>query len=349
MRAAQYHRYGDPSVIAVHDVPVPVPARGEVLVRVGATTVNGGELAGRAGSLRLLSGRRFPKGLGLDFAGEVEALGDGVADVAVGDRVWGLLDPMRTTVTQQPTGAAAEHLVVASGRTAPVPGGLSLVDAAALLTGTTALTALRDKAHLQAGERLLVRGGTGGVGYVALQLGRALGAHVTTLVSARNLEVARSLGADVALDRSTTAARDLGQFDVILDVVGSRLHSSHRHLSASGRMVAVALDPPLRGLAVALASTVHGRRRIRVFHGNPTRALLGDYARFVEDGQLRALVARTYALEETGDAHRAVAVGGVPGKHVIVLGEPGRPGWDGDAERGARGGAPRVSPGAPGG
>lgn len=319
MRAAQYHRYGDPSVIGVHEVPVPVPARGEVLVRVGATTVNGGELAGRAGSLRLLSGRRFPKGLGLDFAGEVQALGAGVADVAVGDRVWGLLDPMRTTLAQRPTGAAAEQLVVPAGRTAPVPDGLSLVDAAALLTGTTALTALRDQAHLQAGERLLVRGGTGGVGYVALQLGRALGAHVTTLVSARNLDVARRLGADVALDRATTAARDLGEFDVIVDVVGSWLHSYHRHTSATGRMVAVALDPPLRGLVLALASTVHGRRRIRVFSGNPIRALLLDYARYVEDGQLQALVARTYALEETGEAHRAVAAGGVPGKHVIVL------------------------------
>lgn len=319
MRAAQYHRYGDPSVIGVHEVPVPVPARGEVLVRVGATTVNGGELAGRAGSLRLLSGRRFPKGLGLDFAGEVEALGAGVADVAVGDRVWGLLDPLRTTLAQRPTGAAAEHLVVPAGRTAPVPDGLSLVDAAALLTGTTALTALRDQAHLQAGERLLVRGGTGGVGYVALQLGRALGAHVTTLVSARNADVARRLGADVALDRATTAARDLGEFDVIVDVVGSRLHSYYRHISASGRMVAVALDPPLRGLALALASTVHGSRRIRVFSGNPTRTLLRDYARFVADGHLEALVARTHALEETGDAHRAVEAGGVPGKHVIVL------------------------------
>ena len=97
------------------------------------------------------------------------------------------------------------------------------------------------------------------------------------------------------------------------------MHSFYRHLSERGRMVAITVDPPLRGVALIAISTVHGRRRIRAFSGNPSRPLLLDYARYVEDGSVKALVARTYALEELGEAHRAVEAGGVPGKHVIVL------------------------------
>ncbi len=319
MRAVQYHRYGGPDVIGVHEVPVPTPAPGEVLVRVGATTVNGGELAARAGSLRLLSGRRFPKGLGLDFAGEVAALGVGVSDIAAGDRVWGVLNSMKTTILQKQTGAAAEYLTVPSRRTALLPDALPYAEAVALLTGTTALTALRDKVKLQRGERLLVRGGTGGVGNVGVQLGHAFGAHVTTLVSARNIDVALGLGADVALDHATTTADDLGQFDVIFDTVGARMHSFYRHLASGGRMVAITVDPPLRGLALIAASTVHGAQRIRAFSGNPARPLLDDYARYIEAGQLRALIAGRYGLEATGEAHRALAAGGGPGKHVIEV------------------------------
>lgn len=319
MRAAQVHRYGDPHVIRVQPVSVPEPTAGQVLVRVHATTVNGGEVAMRAGRLRLLSGRRFPKGLGIDFAGEIAALGPKVTDVALGDRVWGVLDAMRNTITQAPLGAAAEYLVVDASRTAPLPPESSFADAVALLTGTTALTALRDKAHLQPGERLLVRGGTGGVGNVGVQLGHAFGAHVTTLVSASNLDTARRLGADVVLDYATTRPAELETFDVILDTVGSDMHAYWNRLSPRGRMVAISFDPPLRGLAMILASAVHGRRRIRTFSGNPSRTLLEDYARYLVDGTLHPLIAGTHALDELDAAHEAVEAGGQAGKHIIMV------------------------------
>lgn len=313
MKAVLYDRYGGPDVLYVGRVPRPEPAAGEVLVRVHAFSVNGGELAARAGRLRLVTGRRFPQRVGVDFTGEVTASGAGVAGFADGDRVWGVLG--RTSGF----GSAAEYVTVAAERTGRVPDGLDLVDAAALPVATTAVTALRDKAALRPGERLLVRGAAGGVGNAAVQLGRAYGAEVTALARAANLDFVRGLGAHEAVDHRSVRPTELGRFDVVLDTVGTGLRTFRRLLSPGGRMVTIAFD--LERLAASLgylaASTVHGRGRVRAFSGNPTRAHFDDLARHVVEGKLRPAVDTVFPLEETAAAHRALEAGGVRGKYVV--------------------------------
>lgn len=315
MRAALYDRYGPPEVLYVGEVPKPVAGPGEVLVRVAASSVNGGELHGRAGKVRLVTGfGGFPHRIGLDFAGEVAAVGRDVPDFAPGDRVWGVLP--RTF------GAAAEFVVVPARRLAAAPTGHDLTEAAALpAVGTTVITALRDKARLRAGERLLVRGASGGVGHVAVQLGRAYGAHVTALAGARNLEFVRELGAHEVVDHATTNATALPRFDVVVDTVGTDLPAYRRLLTRHGRMVTVSfdIDHILASLGYMLASTVHGRRRVRFFRGDPYRELLAELTRLTDDGSVRPVVDRVFPLADIAGAHRALEDGGVRGKIVVTV------------------------------
>jgi NADPH:quinone reductase-like Zn-dependent oxidoreductase len=184
---------------------------------------------------------------------------------------------------------------------------------------TTAVTALRDKAALRPGERLLVRGAAGGVGNAAVQLGRAYGAEVTALARAANLDFVRELGAHEAIDHRSVRPADLGRFDVVLDTVGTELRSYRRLLSPGGRMVTIALAPDrlAASLGYLAASTVHGRGRVRAFSGNPLRADLDDLARHVREGKLRPAVDTVFPLEETAAAHRALEAGGVRGKYVV--------------------------------
>ncbi|KOX09973.1 NAD(P)-dependent alcohol dehydrogenase [Nocardiopsis sp. NRRL B-16309] len=315
MKAVLFDRYGGPDVLYVGRAPRPEPARGEVLVRVRAFSVNGGELAARSGRLRLLTGRRFPQRTGLDFTGEVAALGAGVTRMTVGDRVWGVLG--RTSGF----GSAAEYVAVPAERIGRVPEGLDLVEAAALPVATTAVTALRDKAGLRRGERLLVRGAAGGVGNAAVQLGRAYGAEVTAIARAANLDFVRGLGAHRAVDRRSARPSDLGRFDVVLDTAGTDLRAFRRLLNPGGRMVTIAfdLDRPVSSLGSIAASGVHGRGRVRFFSGDPTQGHFDDLARHVVEGKLSPAVDRVFPLEETAAAHRALEAGGVRGKYVVSV------------------------------
>ncbi|MFJ3327947.1 NAD(P)-dependent alcohol dehydrogenase [Streptomyces griseus] len=314
MRAALYDSYGPPEVLYEGRVPVPVRKPGEVLVRVHAASVNGGELHGRAGRVRFVTGRRFPQRTGLDFAGEVAEVGTEVTGLRVGDRVWGILG--RTF------GSAAEYVSVRPRQIAYAPGNVTLTEAASLPAGgTTSLTALRDKAGLRAGERLLVRGASGGVGSVAIQLGKALGAHVTGLAGAKNADFVRELGADEVLDHRATALADLDRYDVIMDTVGTEHPLLRRRLAPGGRLVSIAfdIDHPVRSIGYLLGSAVHGRQRVRFFSGNPKHDLFAELTAYVERGDLRPVVDTVHPLADIATAHRALEAGGVRGKHVIQV------------------------------
>ncbi|OOC57150.1 MULTISPECIES: NAD(P)-dependent alcohol dehydrogenase [Nocardiopsis] len=321
MRAALYDRYGGPEVLYEGTVARPDTGPGDVLVRVHAASVNGGELLGRAGGIRLatwLLDRGFPKRTGNDFAGEVVETGSGVSGFAPGDRVWGALP--RTF------GSAAEFVAVAPRQLALAPADLNLVEAAALpVVGTTAVTALRDRARLAPGERLLVRGASGGVGSVAVQLGRAYGAHVTALAGAEHLGFVRELGADEAFDYAGTGAADLPPFDVVLDTVGTGLRAYRRRLTGNGRIVAITFDSGrmLASLSYIAASAVFGSRRVRFFSGDPGHELFAELTRLTESGAVRPVVDRILPLAEIAEAHRALEAGGIRGKVVVSVAGPG--------------------------
>ncbi|MER7051810.1 MULTISPECIES: NAD(P)-dependent alcohol dehydrogenase [unclassified Streptomyces] len=318
MRAVQYDRFGPPEVLRVAEVPTPRPGPGEVLVEVHAASVDAGETAFRAGRMRAMTRAPFPRGVGGDFAGRVAAVGSGVRGRQVGEGVWGVM-PHFTF------GAIADYVAVPEERLATAPGNLSLLEAAALpVSGTTALTALTDKARLAPGERLLVRGATGGVGSVAVQFGKALGAHVTALAGARNLDWIRELGADTALDYRTTRPEDLGRFDVVVDVVGTHLGAYQARLDRRGRMVALAFDPDrivLSMLGTGVRAVLRPRR-IKLFSNNPSAERMAELTRSAERGDVRPVIHAVLPMDGVAEAHRGLEAGGVRGKYVVDMGRP---------------------------
>jgi NADPH:quinone reductase-like Zn-dependent oxidoreductase len=318
MRAVRYDRYGPPEVLHVSEVPVPEAEPGEVLVEVRASSAGGGEPAIRAGKLRRVMRNSFPQGLGNDFVGIVARTGSGIHGLRAGDAVWGLL-PHGTF------GSLADYVVVPESRLAPAPKNLSFVEAAALpVPGTTALTALTEKARLAEGERLLVRGATGGVGSIAVQLGKALGAHVTALAGAGNLDWVKELGADTALDYRTTRLEDLDRFDVILDAVGTDIGAYRKRLTRSGRMVELAFDEDhlVSSFASVAWNMATGPRKMKAFSNNPSAERIAELTRYVESGAIRPVVDTVYPLASIAEAHRRLEAGGMRGRLVIDMQQP---------------------------
>ncbi|GLY17186.1 oxidoreductase [Kineosporia sp. NBRC 101677] len=311
MKAVCYEAFGPPEVLRVLEVPPPVARAGQVLVEVHAAGVHPVEMAIRQGKLRKIVPGRFPRGVGGDFSGRVAAVGEGVSRVAVDELVYGVMPHMKL-------GSVAEFVAVPQEKVARIPDSISAIEAATLpVAGTTAQRALTHSVTLGPGQRLLVRGATGAVGVVAVQLGKALGAHVTALANARHGDLATSLGADVVLDYKKTPLRTLKQFDVILDLVGTQVSDLRRQLSPKGRLVTLALDPDhlLRSFLGVLAP------RTRAFTNNPSAADLEALTRYVEQKQIRPVVSEVLAMHEVVRAHGLVERGGIRGRLILDLGK----------------------------
>ena len=237
MRAVVARRYGTAEVLAVEEVPVPSPGRGEILVAVEASSLNALDwrlLTGTPYLVRLTNGLRRPRHPvpGADVAGRVVAVGAGVTRFRVGDGVFG----------ESRGGGCSSHLTVDAEHVAAVPDAVSWRDAGTTpVAGLTALQGLRTRGRVQPGDHVLVNGAAGGVGTFAVQVAKALGAEVTAVTSSRNVELVRSLGADTVVDYGATDFTTLGRrFDVLFDVVGNRTAAEClRLLRPDGRLVAV--------------------------------------------------------------------------------------------------------------
>src|SRR3984893_1698777 len=233
MKAAYIRQFGGPEGLRSGDLPDPPAGPGQIVVDTFAASVNGADWKVRAGSYAQAT---FPLILGRDFSGVVSALGAGVADLRIGDEVFGVLEAGRD-------GTYAEKIAVGASIVAKKPSALSHVDAAALaLTGLTALCAVEDTLKLRSGETILIQGGAGGVAGFAIQLARHLGARVVTTASAANLAYVRDLGADEVIDYGTTDFRQVvSNCDAVFDTVGGDVASrSFAVLKSGGRAAFIA-------------------------------------------------------------------------------------------------------------
>lgn len=322
MKAVIHEAFGAPkSVLRLDDIDVPEVGPQEALIRVRATAVAKGDwliTQGLPYIARPSYGIRTPKHrvAGLEFAGTIEAVGPAVTRFASGDEVvgWG-------------HEALAEFVAISQDQLVAKPTNVSFEQAAALpVSGFAALQAVRDKGDVEAGDRVLVIGASGGVGSLAVQIAKALGAEVTGIASTRNLDLVRRLGADHVIDYTTEAIADGGRrFDVIIDIAGNRpLAELRRALEPSGTLVIVGGSGGRatmgfgRTVRASLLS-LFVKQSLRGLISKPNAADLETLVGYLADGTLTPPVDATYPLGGAADAIALVGEGRSRGKTVVTL------------------------------
>ncbi|MBK9178706.1 MAG: NAD(P)-dependent alcohol dehydrogenase [Acidimicrobiales bacterium] len=320
MRAIVYRQYGTPDVLHLEEVETPTVGDDEVLVRVEAASVNSWDwdlLRGTPFLARLpaLTKPSHPV-LGSDVAGRVEVVGRNVIRLRPGDEVFGDLSGCGF-------GAFAEYARAAPDALAPMPAGLSFQQAAAApQAGLLALAGLRFRGSVRPGDRVLVNGAGGGVGTIAVQIAKSLGAEVTGVDVAAKLDVVRSVGADHAIDYQREDFTRAGvRYDRIVDVAAHRSPLDYRRaLSPTGVYAGIGGSPArvLEAASLGLWLRVTERRRMGlVLYAKPTLPDLMDLRQLLEDGTVVPVIDRTFPLAETADALRCFGAGRFAGKIVI--------------------------------
>lgn len=323
MQAVVQRCYGPPEVLRLETLRKPVPAADQVLVRVHAASVNPVDrhfMHGKPYAVRLSAGFFAPTSIrvGTDFAGIVEAVGAGVSRFRPGDAVFGAAD-----------GAFGEYIVRrAEGGIARIPPGVSMEQAAAMpVAAITALQAVRDKALVRAGQKVLINGASGGVGSFAVQIAKSMGAEVTGVCSTRNVELVRGLGADHVIDYTQADFTQAGvRYDAIIDMAGNHgIGALTGALVPDGVLVRVGatsynpwLEPFVSMLGGAVQSALRSQR-IEGILARVTGADLEILAGMAAQGQLEAVIERRYPLAEVADAMRHLETGRARGKLVVTL------------------------------
>lgn len=326
MRAVIYRCYGSPEVLELVEIARPVPTESEVLVRVHAAGVNPYDWHFMRGSpyfMRIMTGIGSPADtrLGVDFAGTVEAVGADVTRFRPGDEVFG-----------GATGAFAEYVTVAEdGAIAPKPANVSFAEAAGVgIAGVTALQALRDAGGVEAGEKVLINGASGGVGTFAVQIARNFGAEVYGVCSTRNVDMVRRIGANHVIDyKQEDYTEGDYSFDLIVDMVGNHALSSNlRVLEPDGTLVLVGgpsgdwIGPLMPSIRARLMSPFVDEEIVTLL-----ARLAGDdfglLADLMEQGAVTPVVDRRYALDEVPDAIAYSESGRARGKIIIEVIEAG--------------------------
>lgn len=321
MKALVYHEYGPPDVLNCEEVQKPSPKDDEVLIKIRAASVNPLDWRLMRGEPRLVRviGKLLKLGSGrpgVDVAGVVEAVGKSVTHFKPGDRVFGGC-----------RGAFAEYGCVRESKIAAMPDNVTFEQAAAVnVAGLTALQGLRDKARVRPGETVLINGAAGGVGTFAVQIAKTFGAEVTGVCSTKNVELVKSIGADVVIDYTREDFTKLGKrYDVIFDCVGNKSIAECRStLNPQGRhvMVGASHDPKLAEIMFtlihAISVSLFAKQKTIPFMAKASKDDLRFVGELIAGGKLTPVIDRRYKLSEGVDALRYVEDGHARGKVLIT-------------------------------
>ncbi len=324
MKAITHCEYGGPEVLKVEEIEKPVPNDNQVLVKVRAASLNPLDLTIRGPLLlRPLFGLRKPKDtrLGVDYSGTVEAVGKNVSNFKPGDEIFG-----------GKNGAIAEYVCVLADRAVVLkPANMTFEQAASVpVAAITALQGLRDRGHIQSGQKVLINGASGGVGTFAVQIAKSFGTEVTGVCSTRNVDLVQSIGADHVIDYTKEDFTKTDQrYDLIYDLVGNHSFSERRRiLGPNGICVMAGIGGAgwHEGFATRLLGELNGYLRSRfvsqkfiAYIAQFNKADMSVLADLLQSGKMTPVIDKTYKLNETADALRYLETGHARGKVVISL------------------------------
>lgn len=310
MKAAQISEYGDVTNITLNDVEIPEPGANQVQVKAAAASLNPFDSAVLAGYAQSMAPLNFPATLGIDFAGTVTAVGEGVTEFKEGDRVYGTANAMFGA-----SGAFAEYVCANTNSIALSPSNVSDVEAASLPTaGISAWQAITKEIGLEKGQKFFVNGGTGGVGTFAIQIAKHLGAHVATTASTENAAYASELGADEVIDYKTQRFQDaLHDYDAALDTVGGDSINEVLSVVKTGGAAAT--------MAGAFDEDIASQKGITVTSvmTHVTTQALDELRELVENGAVTTHVDKEFPLDTVAEAYAFRSANSVKGKVGIKI------------------------------
>lgn len=315
MKAITYSSYGGPEVLALKEIDPPVPGDHELLIRVHALSINPYDwhyMRGTPYFMRLMSGLLQPKKevLGNDVAGIVAAIGKGVSNFEIGDRVVGAAG----------LGGMAEYATVAEERAVQISDNIPMNEASALnIAAITAMYAVKKYACVEKGQSVLINGASGGVGHYCVQIAKARGAHVTGVCSTRNIEMVKALGADEVIDYTAGDWIDKTVYDAVIDVVGNLSPKDLKQLChREGRIAVVGYQNMSRLLSIMLRS-FYGKPKLEMVTIKETQKELSEVVEMAASKKLTTVIDKVYSLEDAAEAMRYLEKGHARGKVIIEV------------------------------
>ncbi len=310
MKAAQINQYGHADTVKVQETTKPVAGEGQILVEVHASSINPFDTMVREGYLKDMIPLTLPVTLGGDIAGVITEVGSGVSDFTVGDKVYG-----QANVVGGSSGAFAEFALTNASQVGKMPTELNYTDAAAIvLTGLSAYQVIYEHMKLQSGQKILVHGGAGGIGSVAIQLAKHLGVYVTTTATGDGVEFAKGQGADEVIDYKSQKFEDIVKdYDAVFDTVGGETYDkSFVVLKKGGVIVSMAAQPNTElsekfGVTAIYQST------------HTSTEQLGELAKLINDGVVTVHVDKIFTLDQIKEAFEARESGSIKGKVAISI------------------------------
>jgi len=311
MKAAQYNRYGGPEVIEINNnASDSTHGKGQVLVEVYAASLNPFDWKLREGFMKEMIPLKFPFTIGGDFSGVVTELGKDVSEFKIGDEVYG-----QAIVLNGGSGAFAQVCASNVANSALKPKSVGFLQAAALpLVGASAIQALEDHIKLKSGDKILIHGGAGGIGHIAVQLAKYLGAYVATTVSSNDMEFVKNLGADEAIDYKTQKFEErLHNFDAVFDNVGGETANKSFKVLKKGGIFVSMLGAPNPELAKQYGVTAIGQNT------KISSEKLNRLTELVDNGSIKVCIDKVFPLEKTGKAFEYLENGHPQGKVVVEI------------------------------